>query len=94
MPDGDASPRVRSVWTRAIADLAFRAALIADPLRALADAPGLVIAPDQARQLEAMTPAEREETIRELIIAVARNRARQQWGDRFWSGDDPDAPIR
>jgi hypothetical protein len=88
-----------SVWARAIADAAFRDALIADPLRALADAPEVEVSAGQVRALEAMTPADREEVLRELLREAMTRRARQQWGDRFWSpdigmdapGDDPPA---
>jgi|GEM_PF-6354487 len=90
MPDQPPRP---SVWLRAVADPGFRADLIADPLRALAERRGTVEAtPEQVRQLEAMTPAEREEVIRDLVREVAVRRAREQWGDRFWSPDHDDLP--
>ncbi len=86
-------PRRPSVWARAIADGAFRDALIADPLRALAAAPDVEVSPEQARRLEEMTAAEREELVRELVREAMTRRARQQWGDRFWSPDmDLDPP--
>lgn len=86
-----------SLWARAIADGAFRDALIADPLRALADAPEVEASPEQVRRLEDMTPAEREELLREILREAMLRRARQQWGDRFWSPDmdlePPDDPA-
>jgi hypothetical protein len=36
-----------SIWVRAVADPAFRDALIADPLRALAEAGDVVASPEQ-----------------------------------------------
>ena len=82
-----------SVWARAVADPAFREALVADPLRALAQARGTVaISPEQIRQLETMTAAERADLVREIVREVAVRRARQQWGDRFWSPDHDDLP--
>jgi hypothetical protein len=81
-----------SVWARAIADGAFRDALIADPLRALASAPEVEVSAGQVRALEAMTPAEREELVRELLREAMARRARQQWGDRFWSPDAGEEP--
>jgi hypothetical protein len=56
------------LWARAVADPAFREALIGDPLRALADAEDVVASADQVRQLEEMEPAERAE----LVMGVVR----------------------
>ncbi|HWH14557.1 MAG TPA: Os1348 family NHLP clan protein [Miltoncostaeaceae bacterium] len=90
MPDPPPRP---SLWGRAVADPEFRAALIADPLRALAEhGAGVAASPEQVRRLEAMTPAEREELVREVVREVAVRRAREQWGDRFWSPDHDDLP--
>lgn len=88
----DVRPSGPTVWVRAVADPAFRQALIDDPLRALAEAPEVVISPDQVRQLEGMTPAGREDLLREIVREVTVRRARQQWGDRFWSPDHDDLP--
>lgn len=57
------------IWTRAVADPAFRDALIADPLRAVADAGNIEVSPEQVRQLEGMELEERAE----LITAVVRD---------------------
>lgn len=84
--------RPPTIWTRAVADPAFRQALIDDPLRALAAAPDLAAPAADVRRLEAMSRDERADLMRELIVAVARQRARDQWGDRFWSPDEPDSP--
>ncbi len=82
-----------SLWARAVADETFRDALIADPLRALAGAPGVSAPPEQIRQLEGMTAEEREELLREILREAMARRARQQWGDQFWSPDiDLDPP--
>ncbi|MFN8110252.1 MAG: hypothetical protein U0Y82_10495 [Thermoleophilia bacterium] len=75
------------LWARAIADGAFREALIADPLRALAEAPGVAATPDQIRELEGMAAPERETLVREVLREAMARRARQQWGDRCWSPD-------
>ena len=84
-----------SLWARAVADGAFRDALIDDPLRALAGAPEVAASPEQVRRLEEMTRSEREELLREILREAMARRARQQWGDRFWSPDlgmDPPGP--
>lgn len=82
-----------TLWARAVADEAFRDALIADPLRALAATPGVTASPDQVRQLDAMEAGERELLVREVLREAMARRARQQWGDRFWSPDmDLDPP--
>jgi hypothetical protein len=81
-----------TVWARAIADEAFREALIADPLRALAATPGVAAAPEEIRELEAMTEDERRELLREVLEEAMRRRVHQMWGDRFWTPDDPRPP--
>lgn len=80
-------PGVVTVWTRAVADPAFRDALVEDPLRALAGADGVHATPEEARRLEAMGREDREALVRELVRRVTAQRARDQWGDRFWSPD-------
>lgn len=57
------------LWTRAVADPAFRDALIADPLRALADAGNVIASPEQVRRLEEMDPELRAE----MIVSVVRD---------------------
>ena len=56
------------IWTRAVADPAFRDALIDDPLRALADAGDVNASPEQVAQLEEMDPEDR----REMVLGVVR----------------------
>lgn len=63
------TPRV-PLWTRAVADPRFRLALIDDPLRALAGAPGVVASPAQVDQLEAMDPGERREFVDGVVREV------------------------
>ncbi|MCU0307361.1 MAG: Os1348 family NHLP clan protein [Thermoleophilia bacterium] len=85
-------PGTVSVWTRAVADPAFRDRLIEDPLRALAGAEGVHATPEEARRLEGMDRAERTALIAELVRRVTAQRARDQWGDRFWSPDVDTGP--
>jgi len=61
-------PDVPSIWVRAIADERFRAALVEDPLRALAEAGPIRVSAEQVRQLEEMSADER----RELITGMVR----------------------
>jgi hypothetical protein len=56
------------IWTRAVADPAFRDALIDDPLRALAAAGDVNASPEQVAQLEEMDPEDR----REMVLGVVR----------------------
>ena len=56
------------LWARAVADPAFREALIGDPLRALAEAGDVRASADQVRQLEEMGPDERAG----LVMGVVR----------------------
>ncbi len=56
------------LWARAVADPAFREALIGDPLRALAEAGDVRASADQVHQLEEMEPDERAE----LVMGVVR----------------------
>lgn len=81
-----------SVWARVIADPGFRDALVADPLRAVAGAPGLEVAPEAVRRLEAMTVAERAELVEGLVLEATRRRIHQMWGERFWTPDDGEGP--
>ena len=57
-----------TLWMRAIADEAFRVALIEDPLRALATFPDVAVSADQIRQLEELSRDAREA----LVIDVFR----------------------
>ncbi len=57
-----------TIWVRAVADDRFRAALIDDPLRALAAAPDVTVSAEQVRRLEDMGRDERAA----LIIGIVR----------------------
>jgi hypothetical protein len=63
-------PDPTHIWTRAVADLAFRDALIEDPLRALAEAGDVRASPEQVRQLEEMDRDERAEMVTEIVRQV------------------------
>jgi hypothetical protein len=63
-------PDPTHIWTRAVADLAFRDALIEDPLRALAEAGDVHASPEQVRQLEEMDRDERAEMVTEIVRQV------------------------
>ncbi len=65
---GPASDTPTPIWVRAVADPAFRDALIADPLRALAGNPGVDASPAQVRQLEDLDHHGRAE----LVMGVVR----------------------
>ena len=56
-----------TLWMRVIADEAFRAALIDDPLRALAVFPDVVVSADQIRQLEDLSRDEREALVTDVF---------------------------
>jgi hypothetical protein len=56
------------IWVRAVVDPRFRDALIADPLRAVAQAGDVHASGEQVRQLEEMEPDERAE----LVMGVVR----------------------
>jgi hypothetical protein len=56
------------LWVRAVADPAFREALIDDPLRALAEAGDVRASAEQVRQLEELDHDERAE----LVMGVVR----------------------
>ena len=63
-------PDPTHLWTRAVADLAFRDALIEDPLRALAEAGDVHASAEQVRQLEEMDRDERAEMVTEVVRQV------------------------
>lgn len=63
-----ADPDAPSIWVRVIADDRFRAALVDDPLRALADVGPTTVSAEQVRRLEEMTAEERLE----LVTAIVR----------------------
>lgn len=54
-------------WTRMVADETFRAAVIADPLRALAGVDDVAVSPEQVRQLEEMARDDRIVFVREVV---------------------------
>jgi hypothetical protein len=68
------------LWVRAVADPAFREALIDDPLRALAGAGDVGASAEQIRQLEEMEPAEREEFVRGVVREVHLRGASARFG--------------
>lgn len=68
------------IWVRAVADPRFREALIADPLRTLASEPGVVVSPEQVRQLEEMDPAERAEFVRGVVREVHMRGGQARFG--------------
>lgn len=63
-------PDPTHIWTRTVADTAFRAALIEDPLRALAEAGNVHASAEQVRQLEEMDRDERAEFVAEVVREV------------------------
>ena len=69
------------IWTRAVADPAFREALIVDPLRALADAGNVGASPEQVRQLEDMNGDERAEFIRNVVRDVHMKGGQARFGE-------------
>ncbi|MDH3225685.1 MAG: hypothetical protein OEM67_01155 [Thermoleophilia bacterium] len=85
---GDAS-HAPNVWARAAGDPEFRQALIDDPLRALAGVGETDVSAEQVRRLEELTVQERAELIQEVLREIAMHRARRNWGDRFWTPDEP-----
>ena len=68
------------IWVRAVADPAFRDALIADPLRALAQAPGVAASAAQVRQLEEMEPEARARFITEVVREVHMRGGQARFG--------------
>jgi hypothetical protein len=58
------------IWVRVVADPQFREALIADPLRALAEAGNVHASTDQVRQLEELDPDARAELVRGVVQEV------------------------
>jgi hypothetical protein len=73
--------QLTSIWVRAVADPAFRDALIADPLRALAEAGDVVASPEQVRQLEDMDPQERAEFVTGVVREVHMRGGQARFGD-------------
>lgn len=69
LPDTDlrGDENAPGIWVRAIADDRFRAALIEDPLRALATFDNVRVSPEQVRQLEGMSRAERLALLTDML---------------------------
>jgi len=68
------------LWTRVVADPVFRDALIADPLRALADAGDVVASAEQVHQLEEMVADERAEFVAGVVREVHWKGAAARFG--------------
>lgn len=81
------------LWVRAVADPAFRDALVDDPLRALAGAQDVRASAEQVRQLEDMDPAERlafvTGVVREVHLKGGQARFGRIRGDGRIGGPDP-----
>lgn len=69
------------IWTRTVADPDFREALIADPLRALADAGDVGASLEQVQQLEGMSPEERAEFVRGVVRDIHMKGGQARFGD-------------
>ena len=86
------APRI-PIWTRAVADPAFRDALIDDPLRALADAGDVEASTEQVRQLEEMELEEREAFVKGVVRDVHTRGGQARFGhvreDGRLGGPDP-----
>jgi hypothetical protein len=63
-------PDPTHLWTRVVADTAFRDALVEDPLRALAEARDVRASAEQVRRLEEMDRDERAELIAGIVREV------------------------
>jgi hypothetical protein len=70
-----------TIWVRAIADERFRAALVDDPLRALAAFPDVDVSADQVRQLDEMSREEREELLTRLLREAHWRGGQARFGD-------------
>ncbi len=68
------------LWVRVIADEGFRAAVVEDPLRALARFADVDVSPDQVRQLDAMSRDEREELIARVLREAHLKGAQARFG--------------
>jgi hypothetical protein len=68
------------IWTRAVADPAFRDALIDDPLRALAEAGDVAASAAQVRQLEELGREERAELVMGVVRDVHRRGGQARFG--------------
>ena len=82
------------LWVRVIADEAFRAALIEDPLRALATFPDVAVSADQIRQLEDLSRDEREALVTDVLRQAHWRGGQARFGrlgsdGRLGGGADP-----
>ncbi|MDX6646974.1 MAG: Ribosomally synthesized peptide [Miltoncostaeaceae bacterium] len=68
------------LWVRAVVDPDFRAALIADPLRAVAEAGDVEVSGEQVRQLEEMELDQRAEFVRGVVREVHRLGGQARFG--------------
>lgn len=68
------------LWVRAVADPAFREALIGDPLRALADAGDVLASSGQVQQLEELDLQERFELVTGVVREVHRRGGQARFG--------------
>lgn len=68
------------IWTRTVADPHFREALIADPLRALADAGDVGASLEQVQQLEGMSPEERADFVRGVVQDIHMRGGQTRFG--------------
>lgn len=82
-----------SLVVRLVADERFRAAVVEDPLRALADAGPVRATPEQVRALEDMTREERSDAVTALVREVHLRGAQARFGrirpDGRIGGPDP-----
>ena len=64
-----------------VADDGFREAVVNDPLRALAETPGVDVSADQVRQLEEMDTHERREFVTEVVREIHVRGAQARFGN-------------
>jgi len=79
-------PDPTHIWTRAVADLAFRDALIEDPLRALAEVGDVRASAEQVRQLEEMDRDERAELVAGIVREVHSRGFQARFGHSTTTG--------
>ena len=70
-----------TIWVRAIADERFRAALVDDPLRALAAFPDVAVSSDQVRQLDEMSRDDREALVSQVLREAHWRGGQARFGD-------------
>jgi len=67
-------------WIRVVADSRFRDAVIADPLRAVAEVDDVDATAGQVRQLEGMDAGERREFVAHVVRAAYMKGTVARWG--------------